>query len=171
MVIGLAASTPTYSPAQERVEFVLVTDSMVVVPAPGESTVVRIALHITPRDETLRFNTLDTINISLVDGAGSVLPMDGGRDGTRPGSPISEPIPVGETLIVDRAAVLVWSTESNLRLQGDDGFGGLWYVDGLQPGVYRLRVHYKNAQTRGSDETRVWTGEGTPLETELEVQP
>ena len=155
----------------EQIQFEVLADAIFSAPQRGERSLIDISLRITNhRDEALRFSSFDTITISLTDPEGRVLPADGGRDGTRPGTPLSSPVQPGESLLMSRAAELVWTEETNLRLVGDDGFGGIWYVDGLRYGVHALRVSYQNRSSRGAGDTPIWTGKAIIPNLNVEVK-
>ncbi|MHC4954463.1 MAG: hypothetical protein ACYTGZ_11295 [Planctomycetota bacterium] len=143
----------------KAVRFEVIADPVWTAPERGSTSRVAIALRITNGTrEPLRFNTLDTIRISLRAPDGQHLTMDGGRDGTAPGRPLSDPVAPGKRLEIDRSAHLAWTPGGTLRLQGDDGFGGVWYVDGLQQGRHELLIEYENRTTQGADATGVWKG-------------
>jgi hypothetical protein len=145
---------------KENVRFELVADRIFETPARGDISEVRITIRITNRsDVAMRFRLLDVLDISMVDPAGRVLPMDGGRDGIKPDPPVSEPIRPGDTLMLERPAQLHWTSATNLRLTGDDPFGGIWYIDGLQGGGHRLTVRYRNKDSRPSRDAPVWIGD------------
>ena len=159
--------------AQHKVQFEAVADSVWVIPKQGESTQVDIGLRIKNLGlEPLCFYILDTIGILLTDSEGKRLPMDGGRDGTRPGNPFSDPVEPGGELIIDHSAELAWESDTKLRLTGDDGFGGIWYVDGLQQGVYALQIVYENRGVHNAEQPCVWIGKIATqiIEIELEVK-
>lgn len=84
--------------------------------------------------------------------------MDGGRNGTRPGEFVSAPVLPGEMLLVTRDARLVWHSPDALRLIGSDGFGGIWYFDGLQTGRYRIQIVYENHSSMIGELESIWTG-------------
>ncbi len=86
--------------------------------------------------------------------------MSGGRDGTFAANPYSEPVEPGATFNLGRSAEIFWTEHAGLRLQGDDGFGGIWYIDGLLPGKYQLTFTYQSEREDDTHEVPLWAGEG-----------
>lgn len=91
-----------------------------------------------------RFLLLDTIRFTIADASGRMLPGGAARDATRRAGMVSDPVVPGRALTVVREARLERSGASSIRLVGEDGFGGQWWIDGLTLGDWRLQAHYEN---------------------------
>ena len=99
-----------------EVRFEVLTDPVWTIPKRGKTSPVTIALRITHEgNEPVHFSTLDTIIITARTPEGRRLLMDGGRDGTVPAKPYSDPILPGKHLIIDRSAELVGTPDGILR--------------------------------------------------------
>ena len=156
-----AASVVAVGPpvTENSVQFEIISDTLVRIPKAGAETPVKINIRATNLDkQTLRFDTLDTIAVSLTDPSGRQLQLDGGRDGMRVGNRFTRPLKPGENLLIGLSAKLVWESETNLRLIGDDGFGGVWHFDYLAPGKYYLSVFYVAPAAQNLADDRVWEG-------------
>ena len=129
-------------------------------PAPGAETTIDLGLRITNRsNRAVRFNRLDTVSMTLSDPDGAVLRMDGGRNAPRAAETVSNLLAPGESLVIERSAKLLWLPDgSALRLIGSDGFGGVWYFDGLRRTTWEFRIAYENLRAQIGSRTSVWTG-------------
>ncbi len=141
---GMAMTTPSRAAARD-VGFETVSGAPVwSIPAVGATTTVQLGLRITNRsDQALRFTNFDTLVPALRDAHGRSIAIDGGRNRTLPpdvkNCPLLAP---GESQVFHLDAKLYWHG-GILRLGGTDGFGGLWYFSGLVPGLYELRMGYR----------------------------
>lgn len=136
-------------------------------PGVGETTEIKLDLRVTNRSETsLRFTNFDTLRLVLRDANGKVISIGGGRDRTLPPGvkdcPLLAP---GNSVLFSLDAALYWR-DGILRLGGSDGFGGLWFFAGLQPGVYEFRIGYSQSSNQlvlGTPEAlalrQFWIGE------------
>lgn len=178
LTILLSSGSPAFSGdtihselVEDSVRFEVFADRSVVIPAPGESSRATITLRITNLGtRPLQFRFVDTVWLSLTDPEGRLLPMDGGRDGTAEGKPLSDPVPPGSSVVRDYSTLLTWTRQMTLRLQGSDGFGGIWYVDGLNTGRHLLHVVYRNRISGGNDDIRIWTGEAALPAVEIKME-
>jgi hypothetical protein len=128
---------------------------------PGAVAEIDLKLTITNTSSSpLRFSLFDTLRVSLTDSRGQPLLHDGGRNATKAGEAFSPLLAPGEIFLVVRRVHLTWIAADTLRLQGDDGFGGIWYFDGLKPSAaYNLKFVYRTYQYSGVDQ--LWVGEVT----------
>jgi hypothetical protein len=144
---------------KNNVRFEIIADTFVRIPKAGAETPIKISVRITNADKRLlRFDTFDTIAVSLTDSSGYQLQLDGGRDGLRPGNRFTRQLKPGDNLLIGFAAKLVWASETNLRLIGADGFGGVWYFDNLSPGTYKLAVIYASPAPEAPTKDPTWKG-------------
>lgn len=52
---------------------------------------------------------------------------------------------------------LIWRN-NQLRLEGSDGFGGIWYFNDLKPGKYQVQILYQTNYGHDSTSTSFWSG-------------
>jgi hypothetical protein len=132
------------------------------VPAQGARQPVAITLHVTNRSaRTARFYLFDTLRILLRTPGGASLPGGGGRDATQRGVTNTPPLKPGQSFAVVRQAHLYWNNEGHLRLEGSDGFGGIWYFDDLQAGAYQLLATYRSDAKALDGGAAYWSGDIT----------
>ncbi|HJQ85795.1 MAG TPA: hypothetical protein VKA21_17030 [Candidatus Binatia bacterium] len=149
----------------------VVVDPLVPIPARGAVTPLELALRITNRSGTvLRFKELDTVRITMIAPDGTPMTIDGGRNATAARATVSGPVDPGGHLLIGRPARLTWTLDDRLRLIGDDGFGGIWHFDGLQPGVYRIRMTYENTDERVVNGVPLWTGVKSTADKEVRLR-
>jgi hypothetical protein len=156
---GAVASKPILA---QGAEFVVSADSVWHAPKNRGRTKIDLRLTITNRDaKPQAFSLFDTVRMVLKDTDGKDLRIDGGRNGTRPGKTTTPLLAKDASYVVHLSASLL-EANGALRLQGDDGFGGIWYFDGLRAGKYSVSVHYdstlgkaqSNAEWRGTVNTQ-----------------
>ena len=135
-------------------------------PDPGEETEIDLGLRITNRsNRAVGFNRFDTVSMTLSNADGAVLRMDGGRNAPRASEPVSELLEPGESFVIDRSARLAWRADGRtMRLIGSDGFGGVWYFDGLRRGTWRVQFVYENRRGKIGSGYSVWTGKAVTWE-------
>lgn len=130
-------------------------------PHPGGEWAFAVSLRFANRgrvDE--RFNLFDTIYFRLLSGDGKPVAGAGGRDGTARGTAASPVLRPGQTYAVQRPAKLYHHAGgAYVRLEGSDGFGGIWFFDIPGPGAYLLRLEYRNDRPAADRKTPFWTGE------------
>ncbi len=112
---------------------------------PGANTPVQLGLRITNNTQTaIRFTRFDTLVPELVKPDGQTLQRDGGRNWTSMPTisdcPLVQP---RETVNFFLDAKLTWRN-NKLQLGGSDGFGGIWFMDNLKPGMYQTRIWYSS---------------------------
>jgi len=136
--------------AVDRLEFntILKETSWIIPPDDGES-ILRLGIGIQITNTTadpVQLTKFDSLYVNLADEAGNVYQRQGGRDRTLGRKlsdfPILEP---GQSFELFVDAILSWY-EGDLRLGGNDGFGGIWFFTDLNPGRYCLKVTYNNRQ-------------------------
>jgi hypothetical protein len=119
-----------------------------------------------PTKKDLVFNLFDTLDLSMQDADGKGLTTLGGRKATSPAPPVH--VPAGKSKVVSWGAELEWVAEGKvLRLRGSDGSGGIWYVDDLKAGKYRVDLHYANEEKDDGS----WLGEVQTETVEVEIVP
>lgn len=142
-----------------QVEFHSVVEAVWSAPAPGNTSEVSLALWITNRgDKPLRFKLIDTLRPHLQTAAGAGVLCTFARDFTSPKGWFSPLLPRGQTLVASLQAKLEWRTDNTLRLSGPDGFGGVWWFDGLHTGNYVFSFEYRSEIERADDNSPLWRG-------------
>lgn len=156
----------------DGLEFNTVVERVFPAPEPGHEARIPMVLRITNRQSVpVLINQLDTIRIQMVDARGREYPMDGGRDGTRPGQVLSKPLQPGSTLEIDRSARLVHANVAgDFSLRGEDGFGGTWNIDGLRRETYQLQIYYESHLERVISGVAVWKGNAVTRPVEVEIK-
>ena len=126
--------------------FRLVTDHLWIIPDHGDERAITLSLEITNvAPQKQRFHLLDTVYVVLRDRVGNVLRLDGGRFHLLNRGACTPPLAQGESYRIDYLdAKLCWDRQGKLRLQGQDGFGGVWFYTDLSPGHYWLFASYVN---------------------------
>jgi len=115
------------------------SDAFRELPETGRSAEIELALEVTNRgDHPLRLKLLDTIRFRLIASDGRTIPYQFARDSTSREGRRSPSIAPGQSFVVSRPARLERRPDDSLRLSGPDGFGGLWWFEGLRPGTYSL---------------------------------
>lgn len=109
--------------------------------------------------QPLRFWLFDTLRVELLDGNGTVLPMGGGRNRTKPGTVVSPTVAPAHSYALTRGVHLRPSAPNRFSLVGEDGFGGTWTVTDLKPGKYRLILHYQLLRNDSPESQNCWRGE------------
>jgi hypothetical protein len=142
------------------------------------TTPIRCGLRVTNTTAAAaRFTRFDTLVPELRAPGGRLLEREGGRDRTslvtEADCPLLQP---GETTEFRLDAGLYWRGQS-LQFGGSDGFGGIWYFDGIKEGPHEFRIGYINpypALRLGTPGNRVlnnmWTGEGRGPYVEIRIQ-
>ncbi len=142
-----------------QVEFQAVAPATWPSPPRGKTRSIPLILRMTNHGETpLRFKLIDTLHVSLRAEDGTELREMFARDATSRAGWFSAPVMPGKSLEINRQATLEWQADGTLRLSGPDGFGGLWWFDGLKPGRYVVRLQYENDRERADDNTLLWRG-------------
>ncbi len=139
---------------------------------PGTKNPIKLGLHITNKTyKPMRFCRFDTLFPDMIGPNGKRLQLDGGRNASRLIRESDCPIvKSGESVTFYLDGTLTWQN-NKLRLGGPDGFGGLWYFDGLKPGMYKIRFIYHSIQEMIQIDRpekkileNIWTGQvATPL--------
>jgi len=144
----------------------------------AETKPVRCGLRVTNTTvAATRFTRFDTLLPELKAPGGRLLERKGGRNRTSPATeadcPLLQP---SETTEFWLDAGLYWRGQS-LHFGGSDGFGGIWYFDGLGEGPHEFRVGYSNPypalrlRTPGDRVLNdMWTGEGRGQFIEIRIQ-
>jgi hypothetical protein len=155
-----------------EVEFQSMADAVWHVPERGAESDVNLGIRITNRSDTkLRVNLFDTVRIAITSPRGDSLLFDGGRNATKAGEPVSQPLAPGESLIISRRAQLKWIGDGqSLRLIGSDDFGGIWYFDRLGPGEYTLSFEYENKIKDPNDVPPIWVGKVRTSRLEVQIK-
>jgi hypothetical protein len=101
---------------------------------------------------------MDTVQVLISDENGTVLPVGGGRNRTRPGLSISPVVPPGRSYTLTRMVHLRWQGGDHVTLTGDDGFGGVWTVADVRPGKYHLSIKYEVDRGNAASSHECWLG-------------
>ena len=127
--------------------------------APGTRAVpVRLRVRFANRgSRPERLLLMDSVRFTLSDPAGHELPSGAARDATRRGPSASGPVAPGRVLSLEREAWLE-RHGGGIRLVGEDGFGGRWWIEGLTLGDWRLRVRYDNEVGGAAAADAPWRG-------------
>lgn len=139
----------------EDFEFVASAPAVWQLPPDGNTAHVSLGLQITNRAASARvLCLLDTVRVSLAGPRGQKPEFDGGRNAIRPG-PQTRRLAPDEAITITFASTLRRTREDATRLTGPDNYGGIWYLDGLSPGVWSLRILYDST---GSSTASCWKG-------------
>jgi RNA polymerase sigma factor (sigma-70 family) len=158
---GDRASEP--APAK-GLEFQVLTDPVWPAPGPGGVSPLRLQLRVTNRGkEGVRFlPVLGTPILKTADGK----PLKAQAHGSDHVRRLPNPVPLepGKAVTVTEAAQL-FRRGNGLALYWEDQGGTVWSYDGLQPGKYLLRLHYKSPGPGGT-----WAGEALTKDVEVVVR-
>jgi hypothetical protein len=148
-------------------DFQVVTPEVWLTPAEKKETTIPLKLKITNQTGNavgLVLNLFDTINISLKDSAGNVMPIGDRRNATSPCPPML--LAQNQSDIVDRTAQLqpMADKPGQFCLTGSDGAGGVWSCNGLKPGRYTLSMTYDKTQSGPKVRREVPVGTGLGVE-------
>jgi len=143
-------------------EFEAVADTSWLVPAADKSTDVDLVLRVTNRSdkEVVVFND-ESLAIHLTTAEGKELDFNYARRASVPAQPIH--IAAGKSELLHHGAALRLDGNA-LRLRGGDETGGMWWIDGLQPGKYTLRIEYGNGEP-----ARGWVGKAQTEPVTIEI--
>jgi hypothetical protein len=132
--------------------------------AAGKRTKVDVALQIENQSgRALYFSRFDTIRPVLRSASGKMYTLGGGRDATRKPTTADYPlVQPGDSVTFPIDAELYWQ-EDELRLGGSDGFGGIWFFRGLEPGDYGLYFEYAMPKSRLDRDIEVLGDDGAPV--------
>ena len=137
--------------------FSLLSDSVWKIPDKNSVTEIPLSIVITNNTQnSVELELMDALQISIFNSNGIELPMDGGRDGNLANAQAAASVAAGESITLKRNAKLQWLPGQSLRLQGIDGFGGIWYVDNLTSGKYVLEVIYKPSKNKAASSAQSW---------------
>ena len=116
-----------------------------------------------------RFLLLDTLQFHVRDGDREIRGQFA-RDATRREGQVTAPLAPGALQRLPREALLEKQTDGRLKLSAYDGFGGVWWFDGLRPGKYRISLVYENREPTTRDGLTVWVGRGETLPMTVEIR-
>jgi hypothetical protein len=141
----------------------LSSEQLWIIPKHGDKRDITISLEITNlAPQKRRFSLLDAVCIVLRDRTGN-LPLQGGRSALLNRASYTPSLAQGESYRIDYLdAKLFWDRDGKVRLQGKDGFGGVWYYTELSPGSYWLFAGYATGQVfQEKGVVPVWVGQGS----------
>lgn len=97
---------------------------------------------------------LDTVTVQWSGADGVWRDADSGRNATRAGETCVE-LAAGQTVVVDRSAGVLQGADGTFAVVGDDGFGGVWAIRGLEAGELDVRLRLRADAGAGG----AWSGE------------
>ena len=141
-----------------QIAFNIKTDSIWNAPERGQQTPVRVALAMTNHENyPLRFPVMDKFTVSIHYN-NEVITMEGGQDVVIPGKPVTDPVPPGETYVLDLHGQLIRRADDRLQLMIEDGLGSYWMLSPLHYGAQELWMEYKSKADNPQDRN-VWCGQ------------
>lgn len=148
-----------------RAQFRGATDAVWALPAHGQTSRVSLALRVTnDGPDPRQLNLFDTLQVQLYSADGAALRYRAARDATARAGRFSPVLAPGQTFALSRPATLEWQASGTLRLSGPDGFGGVWWFDGLGAGGYSVGLAYQNDTAKTDNGSPLWCGTvRTPL--------
>jgi hypothetical protein len=157
----LAGIHPPRADVVNGARFRVLADREWMVPKPGKEYPIHLVLEITNVGKgKRRFNLFDTMYVRLADEHGNRFEWDGGRIHISPGHTVTPPLKKGEKYTFkDFDAKLRWDERGTLRLEGTDGFGGVWYYRDIARRKYLLSVEYANERVLNPNaDVPLWMG-------------
>jgi hypothetical protein len=121
-----------------------------------------LALEITNLgDHPVQFRLLNALQFRLLAPGGTTVRYQSARDATPREGHFSPSIAPGQSFVITRSARLERQSDGSLRLSGIDGFGGLWWFEGLHPGTYTFEFEFDNDDdddVKSDDKSPHWRG-------------